>query len=252
MANNSRDDKFRQEKLELLKMKQGIIEESEIISEDERPPYEKPRGFKKISNFFYQNSWFLIPLVIAAAIVIFLAVKFFSQEKADIEIVVAVTEENSELLYKAELIEKTIEKYCPDFDGNGNIHVNLEMIDLSMGDAMIQYADVERQKFKFEEKNYSRPLTICDKGFFNEYIPNYGYNYQFFADLDNLPDDLRYGKNAVLMEKAIPDFPEDALLCVRNAPSYASSSKEDIAERRRRALIVLENITSGNVVNPEE
>lgn len=252
MANNSRDEKFRQEKLELLKMKQGIIKESEIVREDEHLPYEKPRGFKKVSNFFYHNTWYLIPLVIAAALVIFLAVQVLSQEKADIEIVVAVTEKNSELLRKAEIIEKTIEKYCPDFDGNGNIHVNLELIDLSMGDAQIQYADVERQKFLFEEQNYRRPLTICDKGFVSDYIPGMSFNYQVFADLDNLPDELLYGKNAVLMNKTSANLSENALLCVRNAPAYTTSSKDDAAERRRRAHIVLENIASDNVVNPEE
>lgn len=252
MANNSRDEKFRQEKLELLKMKQGIIEESEIIPEDEHLPYEQPHGLKRVSNFFYHNSWYLIPLAIAAAIVIFLAVKIFSQEKADIEIMVAVTEENSELLQKADIIEKTLEKYCPDFDGNGKIHVNVELIDLSMGDAQIQYADVERQKFSFEEQNYSKPLTICDKGFIEDYIPSMSFDYKVFEDLNNLPDDLLYGTNAVVMSRTKANFSVNALLCVRNAPSYTTSSKRDIAERRRRALIVLENIISDNVVNPEE
>lgn len=252
MANNSRDEKFRQEKLELLKMKQGIIEESEIVPEDEHLPYEKPHGLKKISNFFYHNSWYLIPLTVAAAIVIFLAVNFFSREKADIEIVIAVTEENSELLRKSDIIEKTIEKYCPDFDENGKVHANLEIIDLSMSDVQTQYADVERQKFSFEEQNYFRPLTICDKGFVNDYIPSFDYNYEVFADLDNLPDNLLYGTNAVLMSKTSADISENALLCIRNAPAYTTSSKEDVDERRRRALIVLENIASDNVVNPEE
>ncbi len=252
MANNSRDEKFRQEKLELLKMKQGIIEESEIIPEDEHLPREKPRGLKRISNFFYHNSWYLIPLVAAAAIVVFFIVKIFTQEKADIDIVVAFTEENSKLMQRANIIEETIEKYCPDFDGNGKIHVNVEMIDLTMGDALIQYADIERQKFTFEEESYNRPLTICDKGFINDYIPSRDYNYRVFTDFDDLPDGLLYGKNAVLMGKAVEDFPDDALICVRNAPPDASSSKEDIAERRRRALIVLDNVASGNIVNPEE
>ena len=45
MANSQQEEeRLRKEKLELLKMKQGIIEESEIIPENAPALHEKPHG----------------------------------------------------------------------------------------------------------------------------------------------------------------------------------------------------------------
>ncbi len=248
------EERLRQEKLELLKMKQGIIEESEIIPEDAPTQYEKPHGWKKVSNFFYQNKWFLIPAFFAAALLVFLAVQFFTREKADIEIIVAVTTEKSELLGKIDVIEETLEMYCPDFDGNGKVHVSVETIDLSMGDTMTQYADVERQKFSTEIKMFDRPLAVCDKGYISDFIPpcDEGYGYELYSNLSGtFSADILYNGKSVICSKTGLDFASDALLCVRALPANSKAQDKNVIERRERALIVLQNIVEGNVVNPK-
>ncbi len=255
MANSQQEEeKLRKEKLELLKMKQGIIEESEIIPEAAPPKYEKPHGWKKISNFFYQNKWFLIPAFLAAALVVFLVVQILTREKADIEIMVIVTNENTELLAKTNVIEETLEMYCPDFDGNGKVHVSIQTIDLSLEDDVTQYSDVERQKLSTEIKLFKRPLVICDKGFISDYIPEHfsGSSYEFFSNLSgNFPAEILYNETGVICSKTGLDFAEDALLSVRELPANSVGQDKNAIERRERALIVLKNIVDGNIVNPK-
>ena len=251
MANSQQEEeRLRKEKLELLKMKQGIIEESEIIPESAPTQYEKPRGGKKISNFFYQNKWFLIPAFLAAALVVFLIVQVFTREKADIEIIVAVTAENSELLTKIDVIEETLEMYCPDFDGNGKVNVSVQTIDLSVTSP--QDADVEQQKLSTEVKMYNRPLTICDKGFISDYITKSEFGYEFYSGLsDSLTGELlNNGKSAICSNTSL-DFAKDAFFCVRAFPSSSKAQDKGVIERRERALIVLQNIVNGNIVNPK-
>ena len=248
------EERLRKEKLELLKMKQGIIEESEIIPENAPALHEEPHGWKKISNFFYQNKWFLIPAFFAAALLVFLTVQFFTREKADIEIIVAVTVDKSELLGKIDVIEETLEMYCPDFDGNGKVHVSVETIDLSMGETMTQYADIERQKFSTEMRMLDRPLAVCDKGYISDFIPSCdeGYGYELYSSLSGIfSDDILFGEKSVVCSKTGIEFTEGALFCVRSLPANSKGEDKGVIERRERALIVLKNIVDGNIVNPK-
>lgn len=251
MANKQDEDKLRREKLELLKMKQGIIEESEIIPETGSHAVSEVHGFKKVTNFLYLNKWILIPAVLAAALVIFLVIQFFSREKADIEIIVAVTTENSNLSASAEVIEKELEKYCPDFDGNGKVHVSVETIDLSLGDAMTQYADVERQKLSLELRMCDRPLAVCDKGFIGDYIPKCDYGYELYTNFTEIyPDEMLYAGKGVISSKTAVNLSDNTLFCVRELPAGSKGEDKGVIERRERALIVLQNIIDGKVVNP--
>lgn len=44
------------EKRELLRLKQGLIEDSDIIEQDVHEEPEKQTAVKKIDNFFYRNN----------------------------------------------------------------------------------------------------------------------------------------------------------------------------------------------------
>lgn len=250
--NQQEEERLRKEKLELLKMKQGIIEESEIIPEDAPPKYEKPHGWKKITNFFYLNKWILVPAFLAAALLVFLAVQVFTREKADISVIVAITDKNSHLLSKTELIEETIEMYCPDFDGNGKVHAEIISMNLSLGESYSQYASSETEKLMREISKMSSPIAVCDKGFVFDEIPHVGCISVLFTDLsDAYPDDILYNDKGVLCSKLDAEFPEDALISVRAVPAGEKGQTEEVAELRERALIVLKNIVDGNIINPK-
>ena len=50
---------YQDDKRELLKLKQGLIEESETIQEEKHEVIEL-HGWKKVSNFFYHYKWHVV------------------------------------------------------------------------------------------------------------------------------------------------------------------------------------------------
>ncbi|MGN0632169.1 MAG: hypothetical protein ACI4JN_12675, partial [Ruminococcus sp.] len=69
------DRKIREERIELMRLKQGVISESETIHE-EKEEKKKLSVWKKIGNFFYHSKWWLIMAVFIAATFGYLAVDY--------------------------------------------------------------------------------------------------------------------------------------------------------------------------------
>ncbi len=245
------EEKLRQEKLELLKMKQGIIEESDIIPQDVSKASYELHGFAKFKNFCYHNVWYIVPIALFAALAIFLTAQILMREKDDLKMIVVITDQRSELLRYIDVIEETLEKYCPDFDSNGNVHVSVQEIDLSMDDAMVQYADIERQKMALAHEMCERTLVLADKGFIDNYVPKCDYGYELYTDFTGVyPEDILYNRKGVLSNKIDVDFSEQYIFCVRAIPEGSKANDKNVIEQRSRALTVLNNIVEGNIVNP--
>ena len=119
---------------------------------------------------------------------------------------------------------------------------------------MTQYADVERQKFSTEIRMFDRPLAVCDKGYISDFIPpcDEGYGYELYSNLSGtFSDEILYNGKSVICSKTGLNFTSDALFCVRALPANSKAQDKNVIERRERALIVLQNIVDGNIVNPK-
>ena len=79
---------YQEDKRELLKLKQGLIEESEQIHEEEKPVYQVHGAFKKIENFFYHYKWHVVVGLFAIVVLSFLVVSTLTKEKGDIRVIV--------------------------------------------------------------------------------------------------------------------------------------------------------------------
>ncbi|MBQ3842242.1 MAG: hypothetical protein II820_06105 [Ruminiclostridium sp.] len=124
---------YQDDKRELLKLKQGIIDEEEsAIHEEEKPVYEV-HGVKKIENFFYHYKWYVVAGVFFAAVFVFMLVSLLQKEQGDLRVLVVTKDKDiaSNVSYKTQEFEKAFELYCPDFDDNGYIHVDVYNVDLS-------------------------------------------------------------------------------------------------------------------------
>lgn len=80
------------EKRELLKLKQGIISESEVIEQDVHEQPEKQTVVKKIDNFFFRNKWFVAAGVFFAAVGFFLVYQAVTREQPDLTVILAVSD----------------------------------------------------------------------------------------------------------------------------------------------------------------
>lgn len=247
------------EKRELLKLRQGLIEESELIPQ-EVPAVEKPTGMKAVENFFYHYKWYIIVGAIALIIITYLTVQCATREKEDLYVLVVQTTNSSGLYMKQLDIEEALERYCPDFDGNGNVHVAINCINLSTESGVSEYSDAEQLKFSSEMLTGDSQFWVSDDGiiavindFANEEI-------QFFRDYsEEYPDaafseggGLRYNSTGLKDATRWASCPDSVGIYVRDIYSNMTGNDDDAQEQRRRALEVYDNIVNDRVINPDK
>ncbi len=145
------DEEERRERLELLKLKQGLISESEIIPEkqEEKPAPPMTKG-QKIANFFYYYKWILLISVIGIALVTYFIVKLATQVKPDITVLMIGMESGSDIPIRTEQMRLALEQYCPDFNGDGKSHVRVTPIDLGSDPSTGQYYMAQLSLFDYE------------------------------------------------------------------------------------------------------
>ncbi len=131
------------DKRELLKLKQGLIEESEAIDEGGYDVAMPDTAMGKLKNWlWYHKLWFIIGFtVLALGFVIWYF--FFVAEKPDI---VIYSTGNYSTTYR-QLLEENTAVFCPDFDKNGKIKVSINQPgdDAVMGFTDL-YAEIESGK----------------------------------------------------------------------------------------------------------
>lgn len=265
MANKKRETnaekaaRERQERIELLKMKQGLIEESELIPDTGYAEISVPRGGKKITNFIYRNKPFI---VIAAVLVIVIAVgiyQFLTREKVDLYVLAVSKTEDSEIIWRARDLEQALELYCPDFDGNGKVNVEVDYLNLKFEEVNNQMQGTEMQKFR-SHLSLGRAQLFISEDVFADYVYENQYTDNFFIRKpDDCPEDILRNEVGVCMnltdfakDAHWEDCPDNVVFMVRNELNNGQGSVKANAENRERALIVLQNILDNNIINPPE
>lgn len=123
-AAEARDKRLEAEKLELLRLKQGKIEESETIHEEQEEEIHL-NFWQKISNFFYLNKWWLGIGTLFAAIAVFLTINLLTRPNPDV--IVIMIGESYSLSEECDL-QSYIAEFADDFNGNGKTEVSVYYI----------------------------------------------------------------------------------------------------------------------------
>lgn len=259
MAGKDDEQRLLRERRELLKLKQGIIEESDIIPQDETEEAAKPTGAKAVENFFYHYKWYAAAIAFFAVVFGIMIVQAVTKEKPDLKVAVISSAMESGMYPKLNDIEKTLEKYCPDFDGNGYVHVQINYIDLSTVSGNVEYIDANRQKFQsIELFGGESQMWLCDYGVIEELYGAYE-KIDFFVDFDvEFPEaELIDGEGLVLRATDFAESarwstcPDDAAVYVREEFENMTGNGKQAREQRERALEVYRNLASGVVINAE-
>ncbi len=157
-SEEARDKRLEQDRLELIRLKQGVIEESETIHEEhEETP--KLSLWKKITNFFYHNKWWLGIGTFITAVFIWLAVGYITKPRPDI--VVLVIGENYALGNDSTLTEY-IEQFTPDNNKNGEILASVYYIPYTGLDQR-DYANGVPTKLTAELQSADTVIVFCNK-----------------------------------------------------------------------------------------
>lgn len=240
---------YQDDKRELLKLKQGLIEESEEIHEEEKPVYEL-HGWKRVENFFYHNKWYVIAGVFFAAVAAFLIISLLQKEHGDMRVMVVTKDSTiaAEMLYKTGDFEKAFELYCPDYDNNGSIHVEVFNVDLSEN-ADPQYTLAAVTKVTSEIMLGEAQLFVVDS-LGADAITN--GNLSQFVDLGALYPDVDYIDGVFLKIKDsgfavnaqyYEACPDELYLAVRNASESDDNSARSLPAKKK-ALEVIDNIVN--------
>lgn len=120
IARSQHEKELAEKKIELMKLKTGVIEESDTIKEVHEEAPKLTFG-EKVENIWYRSKWiiiFVIFCIVAGGYIIYSQV---TSEKADMTVLVVM--DNNALYARTEELEEFLEGYCDDLDGNGYVHV---------------------------------------------------------------------------------------------------------------------------------
>ena len=268
MANRKRESeeerarRDREERIALLQMKQGIIEESELIPENEHIEKPELHGWAKFANFFYHNKAFILLGAFFVFVIAVLTVQLVTREREDLYVLAVAFDSESELGWRYTDIENALEKYCPDFDENGKVHVAVNFIDRTSGGVSSQYDQAQAQKLSLEFMAATAQIIITDENFM-DWLNGGGteavnLEKYFIVQSDSCSEDMLFERVGVRVNKT--DFaeqarwescPDNIIILIRAELDNGQSSVKNNARNRERAMTVLRNILDGNTVNPD-
>lgn len=125
-AEEARAKRLEEERLELIRLKQGIIEESDAIKQEESEVQEVKKSLpKKISSFLYLNKWWLTIAVVFCSISGILIHSFLTRPNPDLTILIIGT--NYPLAEESQL-EEYVEAFMVDYNENGKIEAAIHYI----------------------------------------------------------------------------------------------------------------------------
>ncbi len=241
---------YQDDKRELLKLKQGLIDESESeIHEEEKPVYEV-HGFKRVENFFYHYKWYVLAGALFAAVAIFLTVSLLTKKQGDIRVLMVTKDGkiSANVQYKVQEIEEAFELYCPDFDDSGYIHVDLYAVDLS-DNPDPQYSLAAVTKVSSEIMYGEAQLFVVDSAG-AEAVTN--GNLDQFVDLGAMYPDVPYIDGVFLHIKDCgfaanaqyyETCPDDLYMAVHKVSQDDQNSARAIPAQKK-ALEVIDNIVN--------
>ncbi len=158
-ARENYSKKLEAERRELIRLKQGVITESDTLQQD--APAEKHYTFsQKLSNFFYHNAWWLALAGFAVVLGGYLTYDYMSKEDPDL-IVFMVAADSSVKLQK-EAVEEYFEQFTPDLNGDGEVKVQLYYMPVSDSESAAGYYNGTDSKLVVEMQSANGVLILSD------------------------------------------------------------------------------------------
>lgn len=266
---DNRSRAYNDDKRELLKLKQGLIEESESIKEEEhgygdKAVYEVVGVKNKVSNFFYHYKWHVIVITFITAIAAFLIITTVIRENGDVRVLAFAKNTNTaaSLYYKSNDFELALEQYTKDYDENGYTHVELFYMNMSE-DQDYNYYYTNQTKLFSEVSSGTAQMYIADREMLSEILGSqteseaYTDLSELYPDNPNIVDKYYFkvkGSSLAASAMYVEGCPEDMYIAIRNEEfkGYNQISGKQISENHARAMEILDNIIKGSKVTADE
>lgn len=236
------DRKIQEERIELMRLKQGVIEESETIYE-EHPEEIKLSLWKKITNFFYHNKWWLFLAVFFVALASYLTYTYIMRPNPDMIVLVLC---DNEAIGNSAQFEDYIETFIEDYNGNGEIKVSAYYIPYS-DNSYANYQSGNETKLTTEMQSADAVIVVGGSNINPVLDPN-----NTLVDLSEIyPDNVQvrdYGfflKNTKFAERIGVDPSEitgDLYIGIRKPRNLLYDDMEDMQKTYDRDFPVLDKI----------
>lgn len=155
------EEKLHQEHLELIRLKQGIIKESDTIFEEAKEE-KKYTIWQKIRNFLYHNKWWMGIAGFFVFVAGYLIYQTVTMEKPDM-IILLVAHDDYFHAASSENICKLFEQYIDDENGDGKVNVDVYYIPASQQTAERSGYTGDSTKLFAEFQTGEAVLVISDE-----------------------------------------------------------------------------------------
>lgn len=250
------NEKLRQERLELMKLKQGIISEEDIPKQE--VVQKEYSIWEKISNFFYHNKIYIIAGAAIAAIATFLIYDLVTTVKPDVAVLFIA--DDTQVQFLAEDMEDVFAKYARDYNGDGKIKIRVSYTPASPDlDEMssMYYHGGDQVKLSAEFMGSDTIMVIGDAPSFEVIgiTPGDGV----FADLgEYFPDDenvteMGYKLSATSFKQDIgyEDLSDELVVGFRYPFTAGLGGSERIEQNFEYAIDLWTNYVNENMVDPD-
>lgn len=218
---------------------------------------EKPKfGTRKwFENYWYHYKWHTIIGLFIVFIIVSLVHDILTREKYDAELM--ITGQTYVTSTPAGRIALLLEQYCGDYDGNGEIKVNVvdNIFPSDMAQAEMMMA--AQTKLMVELSDGRSMVMILDDYTYD--MINQSSEGNFFADISAYSDKAYDGGTKVkLADTPIGDDPglagcaDDYFLALRIPDMRAANRDEEAVLNYQNQVEMLKNLLSDNKVNPFE
>ena len=237
------DRKIREERIELMRLKQGVISESDKI---ETSPDELPKlsFWKKIVNFFYHSKWWLLITVFIVGVFTFMIVDYITTVRPDM--IVMVLTDDSTLQISNDYLSDYFEQYVDDRNEDGKVSVDIYPIpvnsDISVSDYYTGNMTKLSSQFQLADSIMIITDAVANKTILSdETLVNLE---ELFPDNRNVRGTGFYIRDTDFMEKVgYPDTVLDRDICISlRKVTNTYDSIEEMQENYDYAFGVLEKI----------
>lgn len=227
------------EKIELVKLKNGVIDESDIIKE-EAPEVIKLSKKEWLKNFWWHNKIIIILVVFAIAVVSYITYDSLSRVKPDIKVMMTV---NNGLVNRTEEVADYFERFCPDINGDGE--VNVQILSAPLTEDTNDYVQIQKYQEVYLANMQTGEIIFIltdDKTDADIYSDNESDNLLSDVSPDFADNEFVTNKGLSLKGDYIEDvfkyhtnYPQDIYLGMRAPIKTLKDSKDDMQKNYDKA-----------------
>lgn len=226
MSDRDREKQIDADRRELLRIKQGLADASEISSEADKPIVLTKKS-DKLKNFLYYNGIYIIIIIACGIVAGILINDIFFRTKPDVTILLLTSENGIDT--RTDEIAGLFEKVTDDINGDGEVNVSVSSIPVGAGSAEIQMA--MQTKLLGEVSAGKNLIVISDVE--AEQASQTEEDYEDISSVYPLSSNVSNGYRYMLKGTAFEDeigseyVSDDLYLAIfKSASSYAQSEKK--------------------------